>query len=434
MSQYSWYGLESKLEKQFNEGKDFSNRYVSKRYVYFKDYLEIYQKTPEVFNPSMVADMSAGLIYKINALFTYHKNRNDKSVAASRKELFENILQTIRNNGAEYDSSHRSLVAYKGVDYTASFSSDMSWSFSKGKKTYISEVKKLMEDLSVFNKVEWNKDIPSSLILQNINGNEVFHSIAFKNLIISLPKFFPNLKEDEQYNKFKDDFFNGFYDKFLRSDRGFTETPFSDVISFLRDSYNEDALKKLVVLAGEIVEYSYLKNKSSFDKVMAINESAKEILKDFVDAIKDEKVPDFFIKESHQIVSFSLDIKAVQKILLLDKVKVYPRDISSGFNALCESERSKSNPLAWFMQIDHIKNDAVECKERWLFKVPKDQYDMHGEGFIRKFLEKTFLNYVNEFPNPKNLGKNDLIWNEFILAKDNESLPEAKSSAKVNKF
>lgn len=432
----TWYGMEKALDEQFNKGKDFSNRYVYRTNVYFKDLLNKYEKSPEDFTPSMVLDLDVAVLSKVRALLTHHLTRGkDKEIAEEQAKNYEAIMKVALDSGEEYDKNHRSLVAQKGIFYPISFSSDLSTYSSKGRKLYVSEVKALLENMTIFSDKKWHKNITADIFFNDVSGKNIQKTIAFKNFLIFLEKAFPLFKEDEKFKTIKKDFFQSYYDA-VDLKRGFYDYPFTDLMSFLKDSYDENTLKKVVKEAGDNVAYSYLKNKAAFDKIIQNAPEAKEVLATHMSAIEDDKIPDIFNETSYKIMTLDVNLKAVEKILLLEKVKVTSYDLNLAFQGVLKDEYKNKNPLSGFFLADVLTSSPTSHNVSFLFKVPNEEIDNVGEPVIKDFLKKMFSKFVNEYPKVEFKNHVDALWSEYILTLDADKLPQAESgkTLKVNKF
>lgn len=431
MSMQNWYGLEKKLYNSLNQNS--SNSYGrSERTVNFRDFLKHFKTYPEDFSPEMILDMNIALVAKVNRILTV---TNIEAALEVEKKSYADLFElAIKGSNIQRNSNDNAkfLHLYKGHKFCTSFENRINFYFSEGKRNYITELKVLQEDLSMFKNKDWYNELSFETLFSNFKIDKQPTTIGLKNFLLSLDKYFLFLKNNESYENLKNDFFKSYYDNLNKKFKDFN---FTENLSFQKDCYNEDALKLLVKFAEGTNAYSYLNHKSAIDKIVALNPSAKEVLASYMNEIKESKIGDFFKEENYRIVSVTIDFAEVEKILLLDKVKVKAANISHQFHLLIQKEKSCNNPFSWFFMDDCISASLTSNVSSFLFKVPKNQIKEFGEDFVKSFIQKQFLNFVNEYPNNFMVNKYDVLWQEAIISKDiEEKISTVKSQNKVNKF
>lgn len=432
MSQQNWYDLENKIYNSLNKQKSLMKYGYYEKKVCFGDFVKHFKTYPEDFSPEMVLDINVALVAKVNKILTI-ENLTTKVELNAEKKYYNDLFElAVKGSNFQKNINDKSLHIYKGSSFCTNFENAIEFYSSKGKKNYITELKLLQENLLMFKGKDWYNELSFEILFSNFNVDKQLQTVALKNFLLSLDKYFLFLKENESYINLKQSFFKSYYDNVLKNSRNFK---FTDNLSFQKDCYNEESLKYLVNFSKGINAYSYLNNKSAIDKILALNPTAKEVLASYMDEIKKSKVGDFFKEENYKIISVTIDFAEVEKILLLDDVKVKAVNISHQFLLLIQKEKSGNNPFSWFFRDDCISVSLTSNVSSFLFKVPKNQIKEFGEDFVKSFIKKQFLNFVNEYPNKFMENKYNVLWQEAIIKKDiEEKISPVKSKTKVNKF
>lgn len=435
MSQ-SWYYLERELYEKLNAGRDRNSRYSYEQRVYMKTLIDHFKSNPEKFLPEMILDLNISAVAKINKILSYESS--SKADDPARKENYIAIFNAAYKDLDVAKDKARPLYEVKGHSYATAFDSgDVNFYSSKGKKNYVSELKSILEDIALFKNQNWYKNVTAEMLFQDVKAENLFKSVGTKNFIVSLEKIFPHFKNDEKYETFKNDFFQAYYKKLKETKNNlFYHMPFSEIVSFLKDSYDEEALTILIKTAKDNPEYSYLKNKAAFDKIITVFPESKVVLNDYINAIKEDNIKDFFHDENYKLVSITIDFNAVEKTLLLDKVKSPARAICEEFLNILKEEKKlrKDNPMAWFFIDDKVSVSSSSYVSSLIFKVPLNDINLIGEKEIKNFIKKHFLNFVNVYPKHAKDNNYDIFWQEELINKDVANLPTATKISPPVKF
>lgn len=433
MSENNWYSLTENLHNNFNKGKDLNSFYQIERNIYFRDLINCYVKKPEYFSDSMVLDMNLLIVSKINKILTFSLINNERQ----EKELSEQLINVVQKNTIFTNKKSLNINLFTGRSITADFSHEINNYSSKGQKNYISELKTIQADLALFKTPEWYSHLNSDLLFRNFDVVKSKKTVGLKNFLLSLDKYFPFLKTDENYMEIKNIFFKSYYQKINEIDKNFFyHAPFSEIVSFLKDSYDEDTLKHLIHNSKNIPDYSYLKNKAAIDKIISLFPESKEILNAYINEIREDSIDDIFVKSTYKIITIEIDFTSVEKLLLLDKVKSTAFEIKEKFISLLTNETNKKNdnPLAWFFQKDDINITAQQNLSSLLFKVPENKYLDFGEDFIINFIKKHFLDFVNLYPKTPVLDCYNVLWQEAVINRDVENISTNTVKKSVKKF
>jgi hypothetical protein len=430
MSPITWYSLEKEIHTQLNE-KRKNNLFIYEEKVQLYHFLEHYRNHPEVFTPSMVLDLNIAVVSKITSRLSFSIEPDEF------KKQYQDFFKLVRDKNP-HNTANTYLHHIMSSHHFLDFENSVHLRTSKGKSARTSEIKQLQSDLDLFSTSVWHQDLKFIDIVKDIDPTQVEHTISSKNLIISLEKHFTSLSKDEDYHNFKNKYFEKFYEKLATyGNKIFMKNSFSEILSFLKDSYHEETLKTLVKVITNIPEYSYLKNKSAIDKFEQLHPQSKEILAPYKNEIRKDSIGDFFMESKHSIITISINYIAVEKTLLLDNVKknVRASEIHENFIQLVLGERGKNNPFSYYLTTNDIRKSNKNFEVALLFNVPQKEIDEFGTQFIINFIKNQFLDFVDVYPNiKKDFNKYDTLWKECIIKKDIEHIPINNLSKPIKKF
>lgn len=417
MSQQNWNNLDRKIYTILNSKNTHSFYGSYTRNVYFKDFLEHYKNCPADFSSDMVLDLNISVVGKINN-FLCGKYKNNSIIETHKYESIYSV--------AKSDSVDKApLYKVKSVMFCTGLENDVNTYSSKGKKNYASESKLIQEQLALFGIPPWYSNLTFNNLFQDVDAEKLLKTISIKNFLLSLEKYFSFLSNDNDYKQFKEDFFSSYY-KSLKNQANslFRYTSFNEILSFLRDSYNEEILKLVIEKSIGVPEYSYLKNKSAVDKIISSYPQSQNVLSAYINEINKDNVQQFFVEDNCVVVSLTIDFITVQKTLLLNKKKFSAKEVDERFKSLLKKlfynkkELNLQTPLSSVFITDNPDITDKSYVSTFLFKVSKNDYNEFGETIIKDYLKRQFIDFIDNFPEKSfNIDKYEASWQKEIISK-----------------